>query len=697
METVKRNSKKSEGKRVELRLETPLAALPGIGEAKNALFASRGILTVGDLLSYLPRTYEYRGDIVRLCDCTDGEKHAVEVVCTRAPSVGRTGSGLTFFRMYAQDDTASVVATFFNRRFLLPQIRVGRRYRLYGHIVMGLCGAETNAPEIELITEGKPLPAIVPVYTTSGKLTQNMIRKAVLACLPLCERMQETLPQDLRETYGLLPRGFAVRCLHLPPDAETLQKARHTAAFTELLTFRLALHCMRRAKDGSIAPVLTKQCRDSFLSSLPFALTGAQERAIREISADLSKDVPMTRLVQGDVGSGKTVVAAAALELCVQNGMQGVLIAPTEILAKQHMQKLSEWFAPYGVRTALLTSGVPKKEKTQIKAQLQNGEIDLLIGTHAVLQEDVCFASLGLVVTDEQHRFGVRQRAMLLDRGEENGKRPHMLVMSATPIPRSLSLILYGDLDVTLLDELPPGRQKIETMVLLPKDRARIYASVRRQIAQGGQAYIICPLVEENAESPKKAAESYFDELRQGAFSDVPIGLIHGRMSPTQKAETMAHFADGTLKILVSTTVIEVGVDVPNANVMLIENAECFGLSQLHQLRGRIGRGTRKSFCVLINGGDAPCERLDIMKRSCDGFEIAEADLQQRGPGDFFGDAQSGELVFRTASLTDMQLLAQTAQAMNDVLPRRNDPDYQQLFAAAVRTVRQAGSGKTLN
>ena len=409
----------------------------------------------------------------------------------------------------------------------------------------------------------------------------------------------------------------------------------------------------------------------------------------------------MTRLVQGDVGSGKTVVAAAALERCARNGYQAVLLAPTEILAEQHAQKLAGWFEPRGIRTALLTASVPKKQKTAIKQALKAGEIDVLVGTHAVLQGDVTFASLGLVVTDEQHRFGVRQRALLLERSEQTGPRPHMLVLSATPIPRSLSLILYGDLDVTLLRELPPGRQPIETMVLLPKDRERIYASIRRQLAQGGQAYIICPLVEENAElenaSPKKAAEGYFTELQNGAFAGIPMGLIHGKLPAAKKAEAMAAFAAGETKLLISTTVIEVGVDVPNANVMLIENAECFGLSQLHQLRGRIGRGTRKSFCVLLNGSGEPCERLDTLRDSSDGFVIAEADLRQRGPGDFFGERQSGEMVLHAASLTDVPLIAETSKALDEILPHLEEPAYRALTAAAVRVVQRAGNGKTLN
>ncbi len=689
----------------ELTFDSPLSFVRGVGETRSQQFAKRGVYTVGDLLSFYPRAYEDRGNILPLRDCTDGGIHAVEVVCTSLPVSGRARSGLEYFRFCAEDDTGTLTVTVFNRRFLLSQIVVGRRYRLYGRIAMGLCGAEAVSPEIELIVPGKPLEAVLPVYPLSDGLTQKLVRNVVKNCLPLCEKLPEFLPEDVRKKYDLLPRGEAIRRLHEPKDVEEIVQAKRTVAFEELLSFQLALRRMRHAKDGAAAPPLPPPGEGgSFLERLPFPLTGAQEQAIREIFADLEKPVPMARLVQGDVGSGKTVVAAAAIERCVRNGRQAVLLAPTEILAEQHFGKLVEWFRPAKVRIALLTSAVPKKWKETVKKELEAGEVDVLVGTHAVLQGDVRFASLGLVVTDEQHRFGVRQRAALLERGEQAGLRPHMLVLSATPIPRSLSLILYGDLDVTLLQELPPGRQPIRTMVLLPKDRSRIYASIRRQILLGGQAYIICPLVGDGADGEpeedgddRKSAESYFAELRSGAFSDIPMGLLHGRMSPSRKAEVMRAFAAGETKVLVATTVVEVGVDVPNANVMLIENAERFGLSQLHQLRGRIGRGARASFCVLLNSSGGPCERLDVLANSSDGFQIAEEDLKQRGPGDFFGDRQSGELVLHAASLADLPLIKETARAVEEVLGHLEEPDYRALSDEADAIVRRAGNGKTIN
>ena len=688
----------------ELTLDSPLSFVRGVGETRLQQFAKRGVRTVGDLLTYYPRAYEDRGNVLPLRDCADGGIHAVEVVCTNKPVAGRARSGLEYFRFCAKDDTEMLTVTVFNRRFLLSQMVVGRRYRLYGRVSMGLCGAEMVSPEIEPVVPGKQLEAVLPVYPLCDGLTQNFVRKVVQNCLPLCEKLPELLPEDVREKYELLPRGETIRRLHAPRTVEETVQAKRTVAFTELLCFQLALRRMKHAKDGASAPPLPPpEGGGSFLERLPFPLTGAQEQAIREIFADLEKPVPMTRLVQGDVGSGKTVVAAAAIERCVRNGKQAVLLAPTEILAEQHFKKLVEWFRPASVRIALLTSAVPKKWKETVKSSLAAGDADVVVGTHAVLQEDVRFAPLGLVVTDEQHRFGVRQRAALLERGEQTGLRPHMLVLSATPIPRSLSLILYGDLDVTLLRELPPGRQPIQTMVLLPQDRTRIYASIRRQILLGGQAYIICPLVSDDADGePKdgadfKAAERYFSELRRGVFSDIPMGLLHGKMPPLRKAEVMREFAAGKTKVLVATTVVEVGVDVPNANVMLIENAERFGLSQLHQLRGRIGRGKRASYCVLLNSSGGPCERLNVLANSSDGFQIAEEDLKQRGPGDFFGDRQSGEFALRAASLADLPLVKQTAEAVGEVLAKLGEPDYRALSDEADAIVRRAGDGKTIN
>lgn len=682
----------------EMTFSSPVTAIRGIGPEKAKLFAKKNIYTVGDLLHTYPREYEDRGKIVPLSECGDGNVHAVLVTCVERPLIGKTYTGIPYVRMSARDDSALVSVTFFGKTYLSSMIRPGRRYRLYGKFTVGLYGAESNTPDIEPADGTHPLPAILPVYPLTSGMTQNMIRTAIGGCLHLCGRIRETVPEDIRASHGLLTKKETVRQLHRPESDELLKKAQRTAAFEDLLVFQLAVRSMRAEKEHFSAPVFHSSGK-SFTDSLPFLLTGAQKRVIREVFSDLGKGFPMARLVQGDVGSGKTVIAAAALELCAQNGMQSVMLAPTELLAEQHCKTISRWLEPAGIRVALLTSSVRASEKKEIKKRLAAGDIDVLIGTHAVLQEDVVFSSLGLVVTDEQHRFGVRQRAALLERSERSGgrSRAHMLVMSATPIPRSLSLILYGDLDVSVLDELPAGRQPIETMILLPEDRDRIYKSIRRQIGLGGQAYIICPLVEESEDSSRSAVEQYYENLRTNVFPDIPLGLVHGRLSGNEKANAMRDFSEGKTKILVSTTVIEVGVDVPNANVMLIENAECFGLSQLHQLRGRIGRGQRKSFCVLLNGSGKDNARLEIMRDTSDGFKIAEADLKQRGPGDFFGEAQSGEMPLNGAYFADMPLVAETKEVLESILPKIGDERFASLRDAAARKAGANGGGKTVN
>ncbi|MBO4366781.1 MAG: ATP-dependent DNA helicase RecG, partial [Clostridia bacterium] len=661
-------------------------------------FAKRNIYTIGDLLHAFPRNYENRGDIRLLSDCRDGETHAVLVTCVDKPSEGKTYSGIPYVRMLARDGSASLTVTFFGKPFLASVIRKGAKYRLYGKFTVGLYGAESNTPEIEPAGGRSPLPDILPVYPMTAGMTQNLMRKTVEQCLHLCARIRETLPEEIRQTYGLMGKKEYVRQLHCPDSMEALERAKRSAAFEDLLVFQLALRSMRAEKETQPAPVFRADYAP-LSDALPFTLTGAQKRVIEDVFSDFGKGVPMARLVQGDVGSGKTVIAAAALECCARNGMQGVLLAPTELLAEQHFATLRRWLEPRGVKIALLTASIRESEKKEIRKRLNAGEIDLLIGTHAVLQESVAFRSIGLVVTDEQHRFGVRQRAALLERSERNeqGLRAHMLVLSATPIPRSLSLILYGDLDVSVLDELPPGRQPVQTMVLLPEDRERIYKSIRRQLTAGGQAYIICPLVEDGEDGSRMSAESCYEDLRTRVFPDIPMGLVHGKLSGAEKAEAMKAFSEGKTRILVATSVIEVGVDVPNANVMLIENAECFGLSQLHQLRGRIGRGSRKSFCVLLNGSGKENSRLDIMCKTADGFKIAEADLAQRGPGDFFGVAQSGEMPLGTADFADMRLVAETREALDAILPRMGEEAFEPLRLAVSARTRSAGNGRTVN
>ncbi|MBO4452759.1 MAG: ATP-dependent DNA helicase RecG, partial [Clostridia bacterium] len=500
---------------------------------------------------------------------------------------------------------------------------------------------------------------------------------------------------------SLYHRGEAVKILHDPAGKDELERAKRTLAIESLSVFRLALSGLRKNSLSEKAVPLTLKGAGikRFFDGLPFTLTGAQQRAVKEIFADLGKPVPMARLLQGDVGSGKTAVAAAAIYLCVKNGYQACLMAPTEILAAQHKKTLDRFLAPHGIKTGLLTSGLPAAQKRDMREKLANGEIDVAIGTHALITDGTQLFNCALVVTDEQHRFGVAQRSTLLDKSERDGRRAHMLVMSATPIPRSLSLIIYGDLDVSLLDELPPGRQKTETRIVKEKDLEGVYEFIKNEIAEGGRAYIVCPLVEDSESSDRKSAETAFADLTSGALKGIPAGLIHGRMKPSEKEAAMADFAAGITKILVSTTVIEVGVDVPEATVMLIRNAESFGLSQLHQLRGRIGRGSRRSVCILVDGGDHTdgSDRLRVMRDTSDGFKVAEADLQRRGPGDFFGERQSGEFSAAFSAITDMSLIAETDATAEEIRAHRGDPEYAEIYKAAAEFLKRSGGSKTVN
>lgn len=688
---------------IRLTDKTPVKYIKGIGEARAAAFSRLGIETAGDLLGFYPRAYEERGRVVPISQTIDGEICALEITVRETSAVRIVRGKLSVFRTLVEDESSVMELVFFNMPFLAKSLTRGRRFRIYGRMKIGLYGREMVSPKLEPILPNTPLPYYVPIYKISPPLTQKAISSAVGEVLPLCEELPEILPEGVRTANGLLARGEAVRLMHRPSDKISLARARRTQAFTEITVFRLALASMRRAVEKGNANRLTLKNSGirHFFEGLPFELTGAQKRAVKEIFSDLEKDIPMARLVQGDVGSGKTAVAASALYLCVKNGFQACMMAPTEILAAQHKKTLDKFLSPFGIRTELLVSGLPASEKRRVREGLADGSIDIAVGTHALITDNTEFKCLALAVVDEQHRFGVRQRKKLLDKSESNGKRAHMLVMSATPIPRSLSLIIFGDLDVSLLDELPPGRQKIETRVVGKNESRSIHSFIKEELAEGGRAYIVCPLIEESEETPegRRAAEDYFKELSEGAFDGIPMGLLHGRMKPAEKARVMADFASGATKILVSTTVIEVGVDVPEATVMVIENAECFGLSQLHQLRGRIGRGSRRSVCILVRGGgnDESAERLAIMRDTADGFKVAEADLERRGPGDFFGERQSGEFSFACAGIGDVSLLSETEGVVKTILEDRENPEYAPVFAQADIFLQRNESGKTVN
>lgn len=651
---------------MNITLSSPLTGLAGIGDTRAARFARLGIHTVGELLLFFPRRYENRGNVSAIAETGDGTVCSLMLQIDAKSAQARGKSGITYTKLSASDGTGAINITLFNQPWVAKSLTVGRIYRIYGKVVFGLYGREMTNPIIEAVLPGRRLADIVPVYPLTGGLTQKAVSDAVRQALPAAELLEDPLPEELAASHSLLGRAEAVKNIHFPKDEETLSKARRTVAFCEMLIFQLAVRHMRESGKARSAFGMTLKgagCA-SFFASLPFKLTGAQERAVKEIYADMTSGNAMMRLVQGDVGSGKTAVAAAAVYLAVKNGCQAAMMAPTEVLAAQHYRSLCSLFAPFGFRVELLSGSLTKKQKTDIHRRLADGEIDVAVGTNALIQQGVSYKRLGLAVTDEQHRFGVIQRAALINKsaGGDDGPFAHTLVMSATPIPRTLSLILYGDLDVSVLDELPPGRQKIDTFLVDESYRSRIYSFIKKELAASRQAFIICPLVEDDGESDEKKAVTEYTKRIEPLFAPYRVACVHGRQKSSEKDAVMREFSEGRINVLVSTTVVEVGVDVPNASVMLIENAECFGLSQLHQLRGRVGRGKAKSYCILMSSTKSgkSKSRLEIMTKTNDGFEIANADLELRGPGDFIGSRQSGEIKFKCASVTDMALIEET-------------------------------------
>ena len=656
-------------------LHTDIRYIKGVGEARARSLAKLGITDLFSLLSYFPRTYEDRRAYKTIAGLTPGEMSCVCAVVAGEPKLSRIRKGLDLVKLRVVDETGALELTYFNQSYLKTAFRTGDAYVFYGRAEGAPGRPRMVNPLFEREGARQITGRIMPIYPLTAGVSQSMLCKAVEQGLSACiDELPDILPEDVRFTYQLCHTRFAYENIHFPADDEALAAARRRLAFEELFLLALGLHLLRSRR----VSVAGKVCRpidlSPFFASLPFSLTGAQRRAIDDIARDLSAARPMNRLIQGDVGSGKTMVAAAAIYMAAKNGLQCALMAPTEILAEQHYRSLAPLLGPLGIPCALLTASTKAKERRALNEALRTGALSLVIGTHALLSPDVQYQNLGLVVTDEQHRFGVDQRAALSAKGEN----PHLLVMSATPIPRTLALMIYGDLDVSVLNELPPGRQKIDTFAVPSSYHERIYAFLRRLVAEGRQAYIVCPMVAENDELPdeRKAVTAYAEMLQKDVFPDLRIAPIHGKMKPKEKDAVMRAFAAHELDVLVSTTVIEVGVDVPNAALMLIENAECFGLSQLHQLRGRVGRGQHKSYCVLVsdNKGEENRARLRVMSSTSDGFVIAEEDLKLRGPGDFFGSRQHGLPSLRAADLScDLALLHETQQAANALLAA--DPD----------------------
>ncbi len=659
-----------------LALETPLRELPGIGETRSRALERLGLRTVGDLLHHYPRDYEDRTVRSTFRSAPEGEAVCVAAMVAEPPRLSRIRKGLELIKVKVVDAAGAATLTFFNQSYVKDALHTGETYVFYGKVEGPALRRNMTNPIFEREDRPRFTGRIVPVYALTAGISNNLLAGLVLRCLEDCASLiPECLPSGLRRTHGLAEQEFSIRNVHFPENGEALALARRRLMFEELFTFSCGLALLRERRGQEKGPVFASKGGDGFSALLPFSPTAAQRRAMAEAAADMASGRPMNRLVQGDVGSGKTIVAAYGAWQAAQNGWQAALMAPTEILAEQHFRTLSGLFAPAGIRVVLLTAAAKAAEKRSVKAALAAGEADLVIGTHALLSSGVVFSRLGLVITDEQHRFGVEQRAALAGKAAD-GLKPHILVMSATPIPRTLALILYGDLDVSVIDELPPGRTPVETFVVGEDKRARMYSFVRKLVEEGRQVYFVCPMVEdgEEAAADLKAVTAYAADLQNRVFSDLRVGLVHGRMKPREKEAAMAAFAAGEMDVLVATTVVEVGVDVPNAALMVVENAERFGLSQLHQLRGRVGRGRHHSYCILMTAtrNEESRARLKILAGTTDGFQISEEDLRLRGPGDFFGTRQHGLPRLRVADLAgDMRLLKE-AQAAADELLQEN-------------------------
>ena len=647
------------------RLGDPVTILKGVGEAKAKLFANLNIFTLGDLICHFPRGYEDRTKLVTISELSPDVPACFRATVMNNPRTAHIRKGLDMTKVQLADTTGRLNVTFFNNRFAAGQLEYGREYIFYGAVSGDFVGYNMTNPVFENPdSPGLTTRRVLPIYPLTAGLTNAAVGKAVLQALAVCDPPAEILPEAVRAEYGILPAEEAYHAIHQPRDMEQAAQAKKRLIFEEFFVFSAGLSLMRASRAEKKCAPYTNFNMKPFYGSLPFSLTGAQSRAVEEILSDFRSGKPMNRLVQGDVGSGKTMVAAAAAYCAAGNGAQTALMAPTEILAEQHYASLSKLFAPLGITVDLLTGSMTVRQKREARERLASGETQVVVGTHALLTDATRFLRLGLVIADEQHRFGVAQRSKLSEKGED----PHLLVMSATPIPRTLALLMYGDLDVSILDELPPGRQTVETFLVGESYRARINAFIRKQVAEGHQCFVVCPAVEENQELGVKAASAWAETLQQTVFPDLRIALLHGQMKGAEKEAAMAAFARGEADVMVATTVIEVGVDVPNATLMVIEDADRFGLSQLHQLRGRVGRGKAKSYCILTshNGNPETLQRLKALCKTNDGFRIAEEDLKLRGPGDFFGSRQSGLPAFRVGDLScDLATLkqAQTASA----------------------------------
>lgn len=664
-------------------LERSVVYVKGVGPKRAELFEKVGVSTVYDLLQYCPRDYI---DLSAPCEIKNAQGEDPLVIRARVVKKmppARIRKGLTVCKAVFTDDTDDITVTLYNQEYLFASLKEGEDYILYGKVAGNMVRREMNSP---MVFSAASPDLILPVYPLTEGLSQNIIRKAVRGALDLVlGEVEDIMPQYVRDSCRMCSLACAWENIHFPKSLYGAHEARRRLIFDELLIHSLAIAYQRQNEDSDSNYIMQAQPLEEFTSALPFTLTKTQLRSLNDCTVAMRGAHRMNRLIQGDVGCGKTVVAAGAAWFVYKNGYQSCVMAPTEILAAQHYKTFKSLLEPLGVRVALLTGSLTPKNKRVLKEQIAAGEFDVIVGTHALFSESTHFSDLALVITDEQHRFGVEQRAAL----SAKGRNPHRLVMSATPIPRTLALILYGDLDISVINELPAGRKPISTYAVTGKMRERAFGFVKKQLEMGRQGYVVCPMIDES-ESNLNDVTSYSQKLAQGAFADYKVGLLHGRMSAAEKEEVMNGFKRGEIDLLVATTVVEVGVDVPNAAVMVIENADRFGLSQLHQLRGRVGRGEWESFCILITDNTSPecVQRMKIISKTSDGFKIAEEDLKLRGPGDFFGTHQHGLPAFKLADLTrDMQLLQSAQQMSKSII--ESDPQLKRADHRIMRELTQ--------
>ena len=639
---------------------TPVRYLKGVGPKTAERFEKLGILTLSDLLCHYPRRYLDFSKPYSIAEAPADTECVVKAEVFAKPGGRILPGGRRMERITAGDDVSSLEITWFNNPYAAQKLELGQEYYFQGIVTGGMLRRQMVNPQVRTDAQVKSSP-FEAVYPQTEGLTSSAIAKCVRQLLPHAELLPDPLPSEMLKKYRLLSKADAVRAIHCPATEEEAFAARRRLIYEELLVLQLGIGRMKNHGAASTGAPMKKADASPFWESLPFSPTGAQRRAVEEILTDMSGETSMNRLLQGDVGSGKTLVAAAAIWACIRAGYQAALLAPTEILASQHAENLNRLLSPFGMRVALLTGGMKAAARRTTLAAIRDDEADLIVGTHAILSEGVEFARLGLAVVDEQHRFGVRQRGLLA----EKAANPHLLVMSATPIPRTLGLLMYGDLDISILDELPPGRKPVKTRCITGKKRADLYGFLDREIDSGRQAYIVCPAIEDAGGSGLNAVKSYYEDIAKAYLPDRRVGLMHGKLKPKEKAEVMDDFKSGRLDALVSTTVIEVGVDVPNATVMVIENAERYGLSALHQLRGRVGRGAAESWCFLVsdNASESVQKRLKFLCSTSDGFAVAQYDLETRGPGDFFGSRQHGLPTLQIADLMNDTRTLHAAQS----------------------------------